>query len=652
MGSVEAPSLHRAEAPLPVLSKLGNPNIPEDLDAGSAASIWLESFAKYAESGDIDGVLSLLVNSSFTSGIFKPGVADIPEPTSSEIAVYWRDILALTWDFRTFESTLNIKTFLTDRLAEAKDHERPTPEGRSSPTAATVIFTFETKVGLCSGIARLVPFPGPNEDTFDWKACAVFTGLDDLKGFPEKVGSLRNRQPNHGKWEEARRREISFEGRDPTVLIIGGGQSGLEVAARLKALDISTLVVEKNKRIGDNWRTRYEALCLHDPVWYDHMPYIPFPPTWPVFTPAKKLANWLEYYAEAMELNVWTSSTVLSATQDAETKIWSVKVKQSDGTERVFKVKHVVIAMGFKGGRGYIPTYPGMDTFKGQILHSTQHDRALDHAGKKVLVIGSCTSAHDISVDYADYGVDVTMFQRSSTYVMSTKNGIPLLLGSLYSEHGPPIELADRINASFPNLFMAGMAHRVTKLIAEADKETLDELHKRGFRTNDGYKDCGLILMVWTKAGGYYMSALLLFSSAVDGIDRRVKDVGGSQYIIDGKIKLKNDSQIQSFTPDGLKFEDGSTLPADVVVFCTGLADPRHTIRSVFGDEVADKSKPVWGINEEGEINGCWRDLGYKGMWYMMGNLALCRFYSKPLALQIKAMEEGVFDGHRYAAAE
>ncbi|KAJ3506969.1 hypothetical protein NLJ89_g6569 [Agrocybe chaxingu] len=642
MGSVETPSLHRAEAPLPVLSKLGNPNVPEGLDVVKTASTWLESFAKYAELGDADGVLSLLVNSSFTSGIFKPEVADIPEPTSSDVAVYWRDVLALTWDFRTFESTPKIKQFLADRLAEAKitgvqlQKDAPPQLQRPYPDLAwiQVVFTFETKVGLCSGIARLIPFPGPNKDTLDWKACAVFTGLDDLKGFPEKVGSLRNREPNHGKWEEARRKEMSFEGGDPTVLIIGGGQSGLEVAARLKALDISTLVVEKNKRIGDNWRTRYEALCLHDPVWYDHMPYIPFPPTWPVYTPAKKLANWLEYYAEAMELNVWTSSTVLSATQDAETRIWFVKVKQSDGTERVFKVKHVVIAIGFKGGRGYIPTYPGMDTFKGQILHSTQHDRALDHAGKKVVVVGSCTSAHDISVDYADHGVDVTMFQRSSTYVMSTKNGIPLLLGSLYSEHGPSTELADKINASFPNLFMAGMAHRVTKLIAEADKETLDGLHKRGFRTNDGYKDCGLILMVWAKAGGYYM------------------DVGGSQYIIDGKIKLKNDSQIQSFTPDGLKFEDGSTLLADVVVFCTGLADPRHAIRSIFGDEVAERSKPVWGINEEGEINGSWRDLGYKGMWYMMGNLAMCRFYSKHLALQIKAMEEGIFDGNRYTAAE
>jgi len=341
----------------------------------------------------------------------------------------------------------------------------------------------------------------------------------------------------------------------------------------------------------------------------------------------------LEHYAEALELNVWTSSTVLSLTQDPITKLWSVTVKQKNGKERVFKVKHVVLAVGFKTDQWNIPTFPGQDSFKGQVIHSSQHGKATDHTGKKVIVIGSCTSAHDICVDYADHGIDVTMFQRSSTYVMSTKKGLPILLGGLYEENGPPTDVADIINASFPNLFMSGLGYRSAKLIAEADKEILDGLHQRGFRTNMGFHDTGLLLLVWTKAGGYYM------------------DVGGSQYIIDGKIKLKNDSQIQGFTPKGLKFEDGSELEADVVLFSTGLSDSRKGLSNVFGDEVAEKMKPLWGLNEEGEINGCYRDLGYQGLWYIMGNYALARFHSKHIALQIKAMEEGLF-GERYSLAE
>jgi len=253
--------------------------------------------------------------------------------------------------------------------------------------------------------------------------------------------------------------------------------------------------------------------------------------------------------------------------------------------------------------------------------------------GKKVIVIGACTSAHDICVDYADHDIDVTMFQRSSTYVLSTKKGVKMLLAGLYAEDGPPTDVADMINASFPNLLMAGLGYRSAKLVAEVDKEILDGLHQCGFRTNQGFEDTGLLLTVWAKAGGYYM------------------DVGGSQYLIDGKIKLKNDSQIQGFTTNGLKFEDGSELEADVVVFCTGLSDSRQTIGKVFGDEMTKKIKPLWGLNEEGEINGCYRDLGFHGLWYIMGNFALSRFYSKHIALQIKAMEEGLF-GERYSLAE
>lgn len=123
------------------------------------------------------------------------------------------------------------------------------------------MFDFETDSGIASGIARLVPTANG-----EWKAHTIFTNLEDLKGFPEKIGPLRNSVTNHGKWEENRKKEAEFVDKQPTVLIVGGGQSGLDVAARLKALNVSSLVVERNPRIGDNWRTRYESLTLHDPV--------------------------------------------------------------------------------------------------------------------------------------------------------------------------------------------------------------------------------------------------------------------------------------------------------------------------------------------------------------------------------------------------
>ncbi|KAJ7648501.1 hypothetical protein B0H17DRAFT_1103099 [Mycena rosella] len=595
--------------PPPTLENLGA-TVPDDLDPRNIATEWFKSFSTHAENANVEGVAALFVESA-----------------------YWRDILALSWDFRTFEGAA-LQKFLSDRLAVAqmsafqlKDEylglRRPYPD----LAWIEAMFSFETSFGLASGVFRLVPLRGG-----EWKAHCMFTNLEDLKGFPEKIGPLRDFAPNHGKWEEARRRASSFEDSDPTVLIIGGGQSGLELAARLGCLDVSTLVVEKNARVGDNWRNRYEALCLHDPVWYDQFPYMPFPPTWPVYTPALKLANWLEHYAEALEIPIWTSSEVTAASQDAS-GMWRVTVRNGEGKERIFTAKHLVFATGFGSYRGNLPVYPGMDEFKGQLLHTSQHKKATDHLGKKVVVIGACTSAHDICSDYFQHGVDVTMFQRSSTYVMTTKNGFRVLMNGVYSENAPPTDVADRLNASYPHHFMEFLAPRKTLEVAEADKDLLDGLRKRGFRLDLGYKNAGFLLAVWESAGGYYL------------------DVGASQMIVDGKIKVKNDSLIERFTPSGLKFENGSELPADVVVFATGVGDARENIRKVCGDELADKCKPIWGLDEEGEIKGAWRDLGIPRLWYMMGNLHCCRFHSKHVALQIKAMEEGIFSGERYSLA-
>jgi hypothetical protein len=223
------------------------------------------------------------------------------------------------------------------------------------------------------------------------------------------------------------------------------------------------------------------------------------------------------------------------------------------------------------------------------------------------------------------------MYQRSSTYVMSAKNGWKILLAGLYEEAGPPTDVADRINASFPNMMSVPFAQEITKKIAEADKETLEGLKRAGFKLNMGINGTGSPLLHADRAGGYYL------------------DVGASQYIIDGRIKMKSDSLISTFTETGLEFEDGSKLDADVVLFATGTGKPEDVLRKICGNEIADKIKPILGLDEEGEGRGSWRDLGVPGLWFVSGGLAIIRFWSIQLALQIKAMEEGVF-GTRYTS--
>jgi phosphoglycerate dehydrogenase-like enzyme len=239
------PITHPLESVLPVLDKLGA-DVPSDLDVNQTIEKWFEVFKNFCESGDVKNLMNVIVEGA-----------------------YWRDILALTWSFRTFEGTPKIKQFLEDRLAlaEVKNFKLKNPSyaelQRPYPDLAWIqaLFEFETNVGLCSGVVRLVPHADGT-----WKAHTILTTLDDLKGFPEKIGHLRESETFRGNWSAALTQKRSYADRNPTVLIIGGGHCGLEVAARLKYLGIDALVIEKNERIGDNWRKRYDALSLHDTV--------------------------------------------------------------------------------------------------------------------------------------------------------------------------------------------------------------------------------------------------------------------------------------------------------------------------------------------------------------------------------------------------
>ncbi|KIK67742.1 hypothetical protein GYMLUDRAFT_36505 [Collybiopsis luxurians FD-317 M1] len=588
---------------IPTLDKLGVKDLG-DIDELQVTKDWFQSFSSYASSSNAESVASLFCDDAM-----------------------WRDLLSLTWDMRTFDGSAKITTFLKDRLSSVNAHgfklkefvrlQKPFP----GLTWIIAMFEFQTSSGICSGVFRLVPTAeGP------WKAYTMFTMLESFKDYPEKTGALRESRQLTGKqWKEAREKEVAFSDRDPAVLIVGAGQSALQLAARLKFLDIPTLLIEKDARVGDMWRNRYDSLSLHFPVWNDHMPYIPFPPTWPKYTPSLKMAEWLEFYATSLELNIWLSSTVLDATwQDADHK-WNVRVQRKDGSERSFKVNHFVVATGLGDGIPNMPNIPNLKTFRGTVLHSAQYRRASDYRGKKVVVIGAGNAGHDAAADIARDGGDVTMYQRSSTFVMDLDKGWKFL-SPLYTEGGIPADMADRLTNSMPHpLLEGGMAQRTVQAIVDDQKEHLEKLAKTGFRINKGIKDAGILLQLKEKAGGHYF------------------DTGGSQLIIDGKIKIKNDSTIKSYEPEGLVFEDGSKLPVDVVICATGVGDMRNSIRRLCGDDVADSCPPLLGVNEEGEMNW-YRPLSRPNLFMMVGSLQLNRFYSKYLALQIQGIEKGIID--------
>jgi cation diffusion facilitator CzcD-associated flavoprotein CzcO len=391
-------------------------------------------------------------------------------------------------------------------------------------------------------------------------------------------------------------------------------------------LGVDALIVDREARVGDNWRGRYKRLVLHDPVWYDHLPYLNFPDNWPVFTPKDKLADWFETYVNTFELNVWTKTELVSSSWDEDKKRWAVTLERQVGDKketRTVRPRHIIQATGHSGKKNF-PTINGMDSFQGRLCHSSEFPGATPNSkGKRAIVVGSCNSGHDIAQDYYDHGYDVTMVQRSSTCVVSSDSITEIGLKSLYSEGSLPVDDADLLNWSLPSELAKRQQIQVLTVQNDHDRQTLEGLAKVGFVWDKGPNDAGLLYKYFQRGGGYYI------------------DIGCSQLIIDGKIKIKQGQEIDEVLPDGIKFADGSVLPADEVIFATGYQNMRTQARIIFGDKVADRLNDVWGFDEEGEFRTIWRRSGHPGFWFMGGNLALSRYYSLLLALQIKAQEEG-----------
>jgi cation diffusion facilitator CzcD-associated flavoprotein CzcO len=413
------------------------------------------------------------------------------------------------------------------------------------------------------------------------------------------------------------------------LTLVGAGQGGLMAAARLKMLNVPALIIDSNERVGDNWRKRYHQLVLHDSVWYDHMPYLPFPDHWPVFTPKDKLAEFFESYVKLLELVAWTSTSLKSTSWNEQKKQWTVIVerKKADGSieTRTMRPNHIVQATGHAGKKN-MPEINGMNNFQGdRLCHSSEFTGASPNGkGKKAVVIGCCNSGHDIAQDFYEKGYDVTMVQRSTTCVISSESITEIGMKGLYDEDGPPVEDADLFFWSLPTPILKAQQAKLTKVQNNNDQKLLDGLRKAGFELDNGPNDSGLLLKYIQRGGGYYI------------------DVGASQLIVDGKIKVKQGQEIAEILPHSIKFADGTHLDADELVFATGYMNMRTQARLVFGDEVGDRVNYVWGLNEEGEIRTMWQKSGHPGLWFMGGNLALSRYYSRILALQIKSVEENL----------
>ncbi|MFJ6322981.1 MULTISPECIES: NAD(P)/FAD-dependent oxidoreductase [unclassified Rhizobium] len=548
---------------------------------------------------------------------------------------YWRDLVAFTWNIKTVEGRDQVRDMLKAQLAGAKPSNFRVAAGEEATEAGGVLeswISFETAVGRGYGLVRF-------KNGLIW---TLLTALVELKGHEEKSGFTRPLGAKHGQniggktWKEEREEEARTLGYDkqPYVVIIGGGQGGIALGARLRQLGVPTIILEKNDRAGDSWRKRYKSLCLHDPVWYDHLPYIDFPKNWPVFAPKDKIGDWLEFYTKVMELNYWTRSAAKSATWDERAKEWTVIVDR-DGEEVVLKPKQLVFATGMSG-KANIPDFKGRERFKGEQHHSSQHPGPDGYKGKKVVVVGSNNSAHDICAALHEAGVDVTMIQRSSTHIVRSETLMDIGLGGLYSEqalaNGVTTAKADLIFASLPYRIMHEFQIPLYNQMRERDADFYAALEKAGFQLDWGADGSGLFMKYLRRGSGYYI------------------DIGASQLIIDGKIKLQA-GQVEEITENSIKLDDGREVPADVIVYATGYGSMNGWVADLIDQETADKVGKVWGLGSEtpkdpgpweGEQRNMWKPTQQEALWFHGGNLHQSRHYSQYLSLQLKARMEGI----------
>ncbi|MCA0055101.1 MULTISPECIES: NAD(P)/FAD-dependent oxidoreductase [unclassified Mesorhizobium] len=549
---------------------------------------------------------------------------------------YWRDLVTFTWNIKTMEGRDQVRDMLESQLSKTKPSHFAIARGEDATEANGVIdgwISFETNVARGFGHIRLK----------DGKIWTLLTTMVELKGYEEPAGFARPMGAKHGSgrnrptWKEEREKEAAELGfkTQPYTVIIGGGQGGIALGARLRQLGVPTIIIEKNERAGDSWRKRYKSLCLHDPVWYDHLPYIDFPRNWPVFSPKDKIGDWLEMYTKVMELNYWSSTEAKSASYDEENKEWTVVVHR-DGKDITLKPKQLVLATGMSG-RPNLPKFKGMENFKGDQHHSSKHPGPDQYAGKKVVVIGSNNSAHDICAALWEAGVDVTMVQRSTTHIVRSDTLMDIGLGALYSEqavqNGMTTAKADLIFASLPYKILHEFQIPLYEKMKERDAAFYKGLEKAGFMLDWGDDGSGLFMKYLRRGSGYYI------------------DIGASQLIIDGAIKLKSGVDVAEIKEHSVLLSDGTELPADVIVYATGYGSMNGWAAELISKEVADKVGKCWGLGSnttkdpgpwEGEQRNMWKPTQQEALWFHGGNLHQSRHYSQFLSLQLKARQEGI----------
>lgn len=545
---------------------------------------------------------------------------------------YYRDNGALTWDYRQFHGRDNVVAVLLSVSRRLKprgfglsdDWAAPRWVDSASGKVIEAFFDFETEHGVCVMVVHAVE---DAESHSGLKVIGIFTRLEWIKGVEVQESHPRGRgyTPSFPgeTWKQHRDAARRYETKEPDVIVVGAGQSGLTTAAHLRRLGVDVLNIDRYEKVGDSWGRRYEALALHNPIEMNAFPFLPFPPHYPEYLSKDLMAEWLDMFARYMDLNVWTSTEFKGARFDEATGRWSVTLATAGGAERQLHPRHVVLATGGIGGKPQRPELPGLKTFKGLVLHSSEFLGSSAYKAKKAVIVGVATSAHDIARDLCEGGVDVTMLQRGAVVVNNVETA-----NLAYADYFNPEMSSALVDIRYGLTLinpLREIASRAYHLMAkDMDRDILDRLSKAGLQLGDGVREQGWFDLFFRTGGGYYLNT------------------GTSEFIADGRIKVRQYDEVEEFVGNGVKLRDGTVLEADLIVLATGYQSRRAEVADAFGDDVAAHIDEVARLDSEGEWASMWGQTGQRGLWFNGGGINQMRPGSQRLALLIKADLEGL----------
>ncbi|KAH7412687.1 hypothetical protein BKA64DRAFT_692065 [Cadophora sp. MPI-SDFR-AT-0126] len=544
-----------------------------------------------------------------------PAGTDLEKVASAQLPqlLSLSDSLALTGSYRTFYSAKKVVS------AWQETFNNQIPEDLTLvPNTARAVNVPDVSSWINADFMFKVSAHGPEHNNGQWKIWMLRTALQGLAGY-ENVDVLdpvvsHETAPYEATKEygELVKRHKHETAQHFDVIVVGCGQAGLGVGGRLQALNVSYLVIDRFGAIGDSWNTRYDSTKLHTVREFGHLPfYRTYDSSYPEFLTKGDIAKGHQDYVKRFGI----STELVSSSWSTEENLWTCKLIR-DGEHVTFTSVHLVFACGSSGRSPVMPALPNREQFRGKVLHSSDYHNSSEWKGSREVVVGSANTAHDVADDMLRAGLkSVTMIQRGRTWVLPAEHYMMVVKTSYNATI--PTEKPDLESMSLPLPIRRQIAGNYVHTLARNDSERFDALEKAGFNV-ERYGD--ITSVIFERLGGHYM------------------DVGTSSKISEGLIKVKSGSPPKSYTPDGLLLEDGTEVKADVIIFTTGFVQNMRSIAGlIVGPEVESQLEVFWGLNEEGELKGAFKHTGHPGVWFTGGDIALARYYSQFIALQIKA---------------